>query len=136
MITGTIATLLGIYPLLSLLTSTSVISIIGAQLALVILAAWFQGPMNLFMASLFPAETRYSGLAFSYCIGMAIFGGTTPMISTFLVDWTGNPVTPAFYVILGSVIGLISVIYSKRKAPLGTADFSYESTPVPFYTPA
>ncbi|MBP9692790.1 MAG: MFS transporter [Alphaproteobacteria bacterium] len=130
MISGAVATLLGIYPALFLLTSEAgIVTIVSAQLILVILAAWFQGPMNLFMAGLFKAENRYSGLAFSYCVGMAIFGGTTPMISTALVQWTGNPLTPAFYVILGSIIGLISVYYSKRKSQLGSTALPYESAP-------
>jgi MHS family proline/betaine transporter-like MFS transporter len=130
MISGAVATLLGIYPALFLLTSEAgIVAVVSAQLILVILAAWFQGPMNLFMAGLFKAENRYSGLAFSYCVGMAIFGGTTPMISTTLVQWTGNPLTPAFYVILGSIIGLISVYYSKRKSQLGSTALSYEAAP-------
>ena len=119
MLTGAIVTFLGIYPLLSLLTSTNIIFVISAQLTLVILAAWFQGPMNLFMANLFLPETRYSGLAFGYCVGMAIFGGTTTMIATFLANWTNNPLTPAYYVMIGSVLGLISVLFSRQKESLG-----------------
>ncbi|OJW52563.1 MAG: hypothetical protein BGO67_06405 [Alphaproteobacteria bacterium 41-28] len=135
MATGAIATFLGVYPLLFLLTSkTSVISVVFAQIALVSLAAWFQGPMNLFMANLFSPETRYSGLAFSYCTGMAIFGGTTPMIATFLVDWTGSPVTPAFYIIAGAAIGLVSVIYAKQRLKLSRDDFSV--APAPSYRAA
>lgn len=136
MITGCIVTLIGIYPSLSLLTSANIILVISAQFVLVILAAWFQGPMNLFMATLFSPETRYSGLAFSYCIGMAIFGGTTSMIATFLASWTKNPVAPAFYVIFGSFLGLVSVMWAKQKAQIGTKpasnkhdlDYSYSST--------
>ncbi len=132
MILGCIATLLGIYPFLFLVTSeTSILAVIIGQLALVILAAWFQGPMNLFMAELFPPETRYSGLAFGYSVGMAIFGGTTSMIATFLANWTGNPLAPAFYVILGSIIGLVSVVYSKRKTPLRKSDFLHKTAPSP-----
>ncbi len=129
MTTAAIATLLGIYSCLSLLTSPSILSVVIAQFSLVILAAWFQGPMNLFMANLFPPETRYSGLAFSYCVGMAVFGGTTPMIATFLVNLTDNPATPAFYIILGAIVGLVSVIYAKRKTFSRRADFSYETAP-------
>lgn len=135
MATGAAATFLGIYSLLSLLTSPSLVSVIFAQFSLVLLAAWSQGPMNLFMAKLFPAETRYSGLAFSYCVGMAIFGGTTPMIATFLTNWTGSPITPAYYVMIGSVIGFVSIIYARKKVALRKGDFSYESAPVPSYNP-
>jgi len=116
MIMGALATLLGIYPFLSLLSSNSIVSVIIAQLILVALAAWFQGPMNLFMATLFTPETRYSGLAFSYCVGMAIFGGTTTMFATFLANWTNNPITPAYYVMFGAIMGLISVVQACRKS--------------------
>jgi MHS family proline/betaine transporter-like MFS transporter len=59
MISGAVATLLGIYPALFLLTSEAgIVAVVSAQLILVILAAWFQGPMNLFMAGLFKAENR------------------------------------------------------------------------------
>ncbi len=136
MTTGAVATLLGIYPVFSLLTSASIVSVISAQFALVILAAWFQGPMNLFMANLFSPETRYSGLAFSYSIGMAIFGGTTPMIATFLVDWTGSPVTPAFYIILGSLAGLVGVLQSRHRSHIGRNSESHESLPTPTYRAA
>ena len=118
MVSGTIATLLGVFPCLSLLTSTDVASIILAQFGLVVLAAWFQGPMNLYMAKLFPPETRYSGLAFSYCIGMALFGGTTSMVATFLTNWTDNPLTPAYYAMVASLFGFASVMYSSYKKQL------------------
>lgn len=117
MVSGALVTLLCIYPFLVLLTSTtSIIHVIAAQLLLAASAAWFQGPMNLYMNRLFSPETRYSGLAFSYCTGMAIFGGTTPMISVGLIDWIHSPKAPAFYVIFGAIIAIVSVIVSKRKA--------------------
>lgn len=116
MITGAIATLLGIYPFLSLLASKSIFAVMVAEFILAALAAWFQGPMNLYMATLFTPETRYSGLAFGYCTGMAIFGGTTTMISTFLANWTGNPITPAYYVMFGAMIGIVSVVQSGRRS--------------------
>jgi MHS family proline/betaine transporter-like MFS transporter len=139
MISGAIATLLGIYPSMFLLTSeTSILSVIIGQLALVILAAWFQGPMNIFMASLFLPKTRYSGLAFSYCTGMAIFGGTTTMIATFLANATGNPLTPVLYVIFGSILGLISVMYAKQKVAIGKEEqaLGHGFDPTPAYNPS
>jgi MFS transporter, MHS family, proline/betaine transporter len=138
MTSGAVATLVGIYPFLSLLTSGNTIGVVSAQFILVVLAAWFQGPMNLFMASLFSPETRYSGLAFSYNVGIAMFGGTTSMICMFLVNWTNNPVAPAFYAILGASIGLVSVIYAKQRSQLGREDFSQEAitSSTPSYNPA
>ncbi|MBA3814393.1 MAG: MFS transporter [Alphaproteobacteria bacterium] len=130
MATGAIATLLGIYPFLSLLSSESTIAVIAAQLVLVALAAWFQGPMNLFMANLFPAERRYSGVAFSYSMGLAIFGGTAPVVSTFLTNWTRNPVTPAYYVMFSAILAFVCVVQASRNTQRNKEKGSYTSLPV------
>lgn len=127
MISGAIATLLGVYPFLSLMASENVMAVIAAQFILVVLAAWFQGPMNLFMAKLFSPEVRYSGLAFSYCMGMALFGGTTSMIATFLANWTGDPVTPAYYAMMGALVGMLSVGYASRRS--WAEDRAYDARP-------
>lgn len=114
MLTGATATLIAAYPCFTLLTQGgSVIKVMTAQAALALLAAWFQGSMNLLMPKLFPMESRYSGLGFSYGLGIGIFGGTTAMISTILVKWTGNPLSPLLYLTLGCVLGLLGVIFSK-----------------------
>jgi MHS family proline/betaine transporter-like MFS transporter len=53
MITGAIATLLGIYPIMFLLSQAHTFPIaLLAEFFLVVLAAWFQSPMNAFMAKL------------------------------------------------------------------------------------
>ena len=46
---------------------------------------------------LFPTRTRYSGLALSYNLAVAICGGTTPLVATWLVNVTGSTLAPAFY---------------------------------------
>jgi len=114
MVSGTIATIIGIYPALLLLTwSTSLPGVLLGVFLLVALSAWFQAPMNYYMATLFPAKCRYSGVAFSYSLAMAMFGGTTSMILTFLIQQTNNPLTCAFYVLFGACLGLPAIIKSK-----------------------
>lgn len=55
-----------------------------------------------FLPTLFPPLERYSGVAFHYTFGQALFGGTTPLIATALVAWTGNSMAPAFYLVFSS----------------------------------
>ncbi len=116
MLTGAIATLLSIYPLFSLLLgATSFSQALVIQICLSLLSAWFQAPMNAYMAKLFPAYVRYSGLAFSYSIGMALFGGTTPMICSLLIRSTGQEIMPAFYVMVLALVGFSAVKLSKER---------------------
>lgn len=77
------------------------------------LAGGIAGTAYIFVISLFKPEQRYSGVAFSYNLGIAIFGGTSPVISRWLVEVTGLFYAPAFYIMATSCIFLI-VIYNMR----------------------
>ena len=48
------------------------------------------------LVELFPTQIRYSGVAVSYNIGFALFGGLTPLIAIILIDKTGLVIAPAF----------------------------------------
>lgn len=59
---------------------------------------------------LLPTRVRASGLAITYGVGSALFGGTAPFMATLLVQRTGNPVLPAYYataVILAAAIAVL-----------------------------
>jgi len=53
---------------------------------------------------LLPKHIRATGFALSYAIGVTLFGGSTQFLITWLIDFTKNPVAPAFYVMLTSLI--------------------------------
>jgi MHS family proline/betaine transporter-like MFS transporter len=55
-----------------------------------------------------PTNIRYSGIAFSYNLGMALFGGTAPLIVTFLTEKI-NIIAPAYYLIFMATISLIAI---------------------------
>jgi MFS family permease len=54
----------------------------------------------------FPNAVRSSGLAISYAISVSVFGGTTQFVIAWLIGATGDRLSPAYYVILTSVISL------------------------------
>lgn len=114
MLTGAVATIILIYPLIVLLNNSyTIFPALCAVIPLAILSSWFQAPMNSYMASLFPPTCRYSGVAFSYSVGIACFGGTTSIILTSLIQWTNNPLISILYVVFGSILGLGAVLISK-----------------------
>jgi len=47
---------------------------------------------------------RCSGLSVGYNLSMSIFGGTLPMVAVYLITETGNVLSPAWYLVVVSVI--------------------------------
>jgi len=104
------------YPLF-LLASTGVPAYAFiAQLILVLLLALYAGPGPAVYCELFPTRVRYTALSVGYNVPVAIFGGFAPFIATWLIQSTGNPLSPAFYVIAASLATLITMAWVKETA--------------------
>ena len=63
------------------------------------LAAGICAPAYPYAIKSFEVELRFSGVATSWNLGIALFGGTTPSISIFLTEKFG-PTGPAYYLML------------------------------------
>jgi MHS family proline/betaine transporter-like MFS transporter len=74
-----------------------------------IFSSSFQGTMPSLLPSLFYTEVRYGALAITYNVSASVFGGTTPLVVSWLINWTGDRLVPAYYLVAVSVIGLIVV---------------------------
>lgn len=55
-----------------------------------------------------PAGVRTAGLSIGYAVGVTIFGGTAQVIFTWLIQATGNPIAPIWYVVGTSVLSIIA----------------------------
>jgi MHS family proline/betaine transporter-like MFS transporter len=61
------------------------------------------------MAETFPVETRATGMAISYNIGVTVFGGFAPLIVATLIQATGSKLAPAFYLMALGTISLFAL---------------------------
>jgi MFS family permease len=68
------------------------------------------GATYAFLSEAFPKSVRSSGLAILYALGVTVFGGTTQFVVAWLIDWTNNPVVPAWYQIVANIAGIIGVL--------------------------
>ena len=66
-----------------------------------------QGPTPAMMTELFPPEVRLTGIGIGYNVTLALFGGTAPLISTWLISATGTAIAPAFYLMAAAAISLV-----------------------------
>jgi MHS family citrate/tricarballylate:H+ symporter-like MFS transporter len=47
---------------------------------------------------------------------VTIFGGTTQFVVAWLIDWTKNPMVPAWYQIAATIAAIIGVVLLKPHA--------------------
>lgn len=74
---------------------------------------------------LFDAPVRYTGMALATNLSVVLAGGTAPYVATWLVDRTGDLRSPAWFVLLCCVVGLVTVASLRRDPRLhGRADQS------------
>lgn len=106
-----------VYPFFCIVYTDSFSTIVFAELLFLALSQLFVAPLNAFMSQLFPVHARYTGVAFGYCTGMALFGGTAPYISLALINWLGTPRAPFLYMMVICLIGLISIYMGKDSLP-------------------
>ncbi|MEJ7218527.1 MFS transporter [Staphylococcus gallinarum] len=71
----------------------------------------YEGTMPGTLPTLFFTNVRYRTLSWTFNIAVSIFGGTTPLVASWLVHVTNNNLAPAFYLLAVSIIGLLVVLF-------------------------
>lgn len=102
-------------PTMILMSSPEVFNQMLALTVLGILGGAISGPAYILVISLFTPEQKFSGIAFSYNLGVAIFGGTSPFIARLLVEETGLFYAPAFYMMTISSLFLIIFYFMRNE---------------------
>ncbi|HEX6406280.1 MAG TPA: MFS transporter, partial [Gemmatimonadales bacterium] len=85
------------YPLMALMARGQMAGIIAGEIGLAVLVASLSGAMPATMAELAPWRVRCTVLSVAYNVGMALLGGTTPLVAAWLVARTGVKLAPAWY---------------------------------------
>lgn len=112
---ATVAILLLSLPTLFSMSSLEVWQQILSLTILGILGGAISGSAYIFIISLFTPEQKFSGVNFSYNLGIATFGGTSPIIARWLVEETGLFYAPAFYLMATSSTFLIIVYFMRNE---------------------
>jgi len=68
------------------------------------------------LPALFPTSSRYGGMGIAYNFSVAIFGGTTPFIVAWLIQASGDDMMPAYYLMLTSTIGAVTIFFLRESA--------------------
>jgi len=110
MLAGCVGLLVLSIPALQLIRMGTILPIFSGMLILGVMLSCFTGVMPSSLPALFPTKIRYGALAIGFNVSVSLFGGTTPLVTAWLVDATGNLMMPAYYLMGASVIGIVSVL--------------------------
>ena len=114
MLGACIAFILLSIPGFMMLNTASLPIIIVAQLMLCITLSINDSNIACYQAEMFPTEVRYTGAALGSNIAYVLFGGTASMVATALIDFTGNGMAPAYYMMAICLVAGIILWFTAR----------------------
>jgi MFS family permease len=105
------------YPALSFLArAPSFGRLLAVELWLSFLYAAYNGAMVVHLTEIVPVEVRASGFSLAYSLATTA-GGFTALISTLLIQATGDLAMPGAWLSFAAVLSLAALAYGARKAP-------------------
>lgn len=113
---ATIGNLVLLLPAFWLMQQGTLASLYLALFLVALPSAFFLAMTGAVMSELFPTASRYGGVGVTHNLAISIFGGTTPLVGQLLVQLTGNPYAPAYYIMFFSVLALIAVAMMRETA--------------------
>jgi MHS family proline/betaine transporter-like MFS transporter len=91
-------------------------TILLIQMVLSVLTAMIAGVGPAAISELFPTHRRATLVGISSAIAVTVVGGFAPFISTILIDKTGSPVAPAYYVVAAALFTGVTLLTIRETA--------------------
>ena len=93
--------------------------------------AGYSGVLPSLLSEQFPVQVRAIGVSFGFSTAVSIFGGLAPLVATWLIAKTGDPLSPSYYLIFTALLSLAALIVIQRRSRWrdqrsgAPADFAY-----------
>src|SRR6202020_1655795 len=87
---------------------------VAVELWLSLLYAWYNGAMVVALTEVVPASVRTSGFSLAYSLATTL-GGSSLLISTWLIAHTGDKAAPGYWMSFAAVCGLIATLALYRR---------------------
>lgn len=95
------------------MASTSYLLILMILALFGVMMAMNGGTLATFLCELFPTRVRFSGFALSYNSANAFFGGTAPLIATWVGGIIGSALAPAYFLTGAAIITFLSIMMAR-----------------------
>ena len=111
LLTFTILPILTAYPILSwLVANISFENLLVTELWLSFMYASYNGAAVVALTEVMPKNVRTVGFSLAYSLATAVFGGFTPMVSTWLIEVSGDKAAPGYWMTFAAVCGLLATV--------------------------
>ena len=108
-------TLITAYPILSwLVGSPSFEHMLAVELWLSFLYGSYNGATVVALTEIIPSNIRTTGFSLAYSLATALFGGFTPLVSTWLIESTGDKAAPGYWMAMAGGLGLLATFLIYR----------------------
>ena len=74
----------------------------------------YNGSMIPLLAEIMPPQVRTAGFALAYSLAAALFGGVTPLVSTYLIERTHDRASPAWWLCVAAAVSLVGALAARR----------------------
>ena len=113
----TLLSLATAWPALTMLANApSFLMMLSVLLWLSFIYGMYNGAMIPALTEIMPAEVRVAGFSLAYSLATAVFGGFTPVISTALIEYTGDKASPGYWMSFAAICGLLATCYLYRRS--------------------
>jgi MHS family citrate/tricarballylate:H+ symporter-like MFS transporter len=76
--------------------------------------ASYNGAAVVALTEIMPAHVRTVGFSLAYSLATALFGGFTPVVSTWLIQNTGDKAAPGYWMAFAAACGLLATLLIYR----------------------
>jgi MHS family citrate/tricarballylate:H+ symporter-like MFS transporter len=103
------------YPALAwLIANPSFGHMVLVELWLSFLYGSYNGATIVALTEIIPVQVRTTGFSLAYSLATALFGGMTPLVSTWLIEATGDKAAPGYWMACASAISLVATFLVYR----------------------
>jgi MHS family citrate/tricarballylate:H+ symporter-like MFS transporter len=105
------------YPALTyLVNAPSFLNMLVVLLWFSLIYGLYNGAMIAALTEIMPVEVRVAGFSLAYSLATAVFGGFTPAMSTFLIQYTGDKAAPGYWMSFAALCALCATLYLYRRS--------------------
>ena len=114
--TGAGALLVLPIPLFQMMHGADYVMTFVATLPIGLMLVCFMSTEPSTLPALFGTNMRYGATAVAFNVSVSLFGGTTPLIASALVEKTGDLMMPAYMLMVAGLVGLVSIYFVREPA--------------------
>jgi MHS family proline/betaine transporter-like MFS transporter len=106
------------WPLFTYLASGNVpyAVLVLIQIGIAIVISLYSGAGPAAIAEVFPTRSRSTWMTTGYALAVAIFGGSAPYLSIWMIAKLGSPIAPVWYLIAAAIVSFFVIWNLKETA--------------------